>query len=412
VPLEVVRALALLTMSESDAKQPPKDGTKSPKQSPNQPGKHIHKVKHKRIQSVPAEALFPSTGGLGEEAEGYLVKVLEERRARAKAYDANWDASVEGERPPLRRVSFGATAFATQESSNREESSERHHEVARRRFQSLVTQVRSMQSHRQLDVPSSDRTAQNQLAGPSPAAPELNDGPNVFHGVGGADTQMGKSAFSQADTNTDMVIGAAIAVTENFDQDDETISVASTSEYSVASTEGTDEELLPLTGSSGRPQRGGWFSDSAAKRRRRKASRKKWRKRKRHCRRVIRRTCRCDRYWFADLLHPVSLAKSTLHFITSSWFSKVGFPSLVIAFVLFYHLNNPSLDFIGAATLSWWLVFIARQTLTFQLAIVAESIVIDGFALKSRLAVHIFSPLLTLCVISAKGWPFLCVGKW
>ena len=126
----------------------------------------------------------------------------------------------------------------------------------------------------------------------------------------------------------------------------------------------------------------------------------------------LRRTCRCHRYWFAPVLHPVQLAKALKTFLTTSWFVRLGLPCLFIAFVMFYSLHNPSLDVIEQATLSWWFVFVARQTLTLQLAIITQSIVIDGFALRSRYAVHIFSPLLTLVVISSKGWPFILTCEY
>ena len=45
-----------------------------------------------------------ATVGLQDEAEEHLIKVLEERRARSSGAK-DWDASVEGESPPLRRLS-------------------------------------------------------------------------------------------------------------------------------------------------------------------------------------------------------------------------------------------------------------------------------------------------------------------
>lgn len=409
------------TGPQDSAQSPTKSGEgEEGKQSPRKSAKltsslssskHKHK-KHKRFQSEPPDptTLFPSTGGLEEEAEGYLVRILEERRARAKAHDDDWDASVEGERPPLRRVSFKGAAVFTPESTQHE-NAEDVHVAARQRFRSLAMKVRDMQSQHRLDVQPSNG---HEHGIPTiPEHPQEKVGGNaVFEGVGGEDKRIGESAFSQADTNTDKVIMAAMAVNENYYKDDDTASIASSSGFSEAPTEGTDEEMLPLTGTGEPSQRRGWFRGSAERRRRRKAARKKWRKRRRHCMRKLHKVCRCDRYWFSDLLHPAVIGRSTVQFITASWFTKLGFPSLMAAIVFFYFLRNPSLDFIGQATLSWWLVFVARQTLTLQLAIISERIFIDGFALKSRYAVNIFSPLLTLCVISSKGWPFLFVGKW
>lgn len=398
-------------MSEEDNKDP--EPLKSVLQKSSR--KSRHKRHHgRRFQSEPPamNTLFPPPGGTGsgleEEAEGHLLRVLEERRARATSKDADWDPSVEGEQPPLRRVTFdGAAMFSPYSTTEQGENNEEDvHAAARLRFQNLAMKVRAMHSRRSLNVDSSEGPEANQPRGNDPTTKQGQDEEtDVFQGVGGVGTQIGQSVFSQADTNTDMVISAAMAVVENYNQDDETGSVLSESVYSDAgSTEyvGNDGELLPLTG---RPStQGDW-------RRRTKAVRRKWRKRKKRCMKTIQRTCRCHRYWFAEIMHPVSLGKSFFRFLTSSFFAKLGFPSLVTAFILFYYLQNPSLDFIGAATISWWLVFIARQTLTWQLAIVTECIVIDGLALKSRYPVKLLSPLLTLCVISSKGWPFLSTSK-
>lgn len=407
-------------MSEEEDEDPTPLKSLLKKTSPKtRPKKH-----NRRFQSEPPSmsALFPqdssgSGGGLEEEAEGHLLRVLEERRARANKKETDWDASVEGERPPLRRVSFqGAAMFspATTIEHEHEDKGEDVHAAARLRFQNLAMKVRAMQtsSKRNLNVESSPEQQPQASHAPGrglePTQEEQEEETDVFEGVGGVETQIGESAFSQADTNTDMVISAAFAVDENFKQDDETASILSESVYSEGSSEyaGNIDEMLPLTGSGRAPTQGGWFG-----RRRRKAIRRKWHRTKKRCMKSLRRTCRCHRYWFADILHPVSLGRSILRFLTSSFFARLGFPSLVAAFVLFYLLYNPSIDIIGNATISWWLLFITRQTLTLQLAIATQCVVIDGLALKSRYAVKLLSPLLTLCVISSKGWPFLSACK-
>lgn len=332
-----------------------------------------------------------------DEAETQLLRVLEERRARANVNATDWNASVEGETPPLRRVSFqGTSVFAAPE--KKETTSEEQHRLARQRFQKLVLHVRDMNSQKSLNVESSERRPAVEHTRIATVAEEEEDGTNVFEGVGGMETELGKSAFAQGDTNTDKVISAALAVDENYNQDDETASVMSDSVYSEGSDIGTAEELPLLAG------------DSASRRASvisRRQGRRKWHKRRKRCLKFLHRTCRCHRYWFAPVLHPAQLAKALKTFLTASWFVRLGLPCLVTAFVMFYSLHNPSLDVIEQATLSWWFVFVTRQTLTLQLAIITQSIVIDGFALRSRYAVSIFSPLLTLCVISSKGWPFI-----
>lgn len=56
---------------------------------------------------------------------------------------------------------------------------------------------------------------------------------------------------------------------------------------------------------------------------------------------------------------------------------------------------------------SWWLLFAARQLITFALAVISEFIVIDIFCLHLRLINFFRSPLLTLLLIQSRGWPFL-----
>jgi hypothetical protein len=111
------------------------------------------------------------------------------------------------------------------------------------------------------------------------------------------------------------------------------------------------------------------------------------------------------------VLHPAVIAKAIIDFCLRSWFSRIGVPALIIAFVLFYHMGNPTLDMFDKATASWWFIFVARQCLMLQLAIAIEYFVIDGLALRSRLAVNIFGPFLTLFIIDAKGWPFIVASK-
>jgi hypothetical protein len=80
------------------------------------------------------------------------------------------------------------------------------------------------------------------------------------------------------------------------------------------------------------------------------------------------------------------------------------------AFFLFYYMGNPTLDFMSQATASWWLIFLARQTLTFELALIVESCII-GLALRSKLVVKVFGPLVTLFIINSEGWPFISTSK-
>ena len=214
-----------------------------------------------------------------------------------------------------------------------------------------------------------------------------------------------RSEFSRANTNTNRLFTAAMVVDETLNKDDDTDSIIS----ETGDSESMDEELLPLTGTeeSSQHQNRGWFgygstdADGSA--------RKKWRKRRKKLAKTLHQSC-CYGSRLAEMFHPVVLLKAVGRFITSSWFTKIGLPALLTACFLYYYMGNPTLDFMNQATASWWLIFLARQTLTFELALIAESFMI-GLALRSKLVVRIFGPLVTLFIINSKGWPFISTSK-
>jgi hypothetical protein len=348
---------------------------------------------------------FQRSNVLDEEAEDYLVKVLEERRERASVFDKGWDASVEGERPPLRRLSQeGAEMFITP-------PIDESRPAAKNWFRSLANRhILKLKSQRVLSDDSSDMMGQEKNDPHKEQGVEVQ---GVFRGVGGEGTTIGQSGFSHANTNTDRLFSAAVVVDETFKQHDETTSVESGSECSDT----MNEERLPLTGTDMATHRHwgsiSWFAQgSADNARRKRAAGKRRRKRKKRCLKMLEKACCLSpRSWMREVLHPAVIAKAIIDFILRSWFSRIGVPALIIAFVLFYHMGNPTLDMFDKATASWWFIFVARQCLMLQLAIAIEYFVIDGLALRSRLAVNIFGPFLTLFIIDAKGWPFIVASK-
>lgn len=348
---------------------------------------------------------FQRSNVLDEEAEEHLVKVLEERRERASVFDKGWDASVEGERPPLRRLSQeGAEMFITP-------PSDESRPAAKNWFRSLANRhILKLKSQRVLSDDSSDMVGQEKN---DPHKEEGVEVQGVFRGVGGEGSTIGQSGFSHANTNTDRLFSAAVVVDETFKQHDETTSVESGSECS----ETMDEERLPLTGTDMETHRRwgsiSWFAQASAENARRKrAAGKRRRKRKKTCLKMLEKACCLSpRSWMREVLHPAVIAKAIIDFVLRSWFSRIGVPALIIAFVLFYHMGNPTLDMFDKATVSWWFIFVARQCLMLQLAIAIEYFVIDGLALRSRLAVNLFGPFLTLFIIDAKGWPFIVASK-
>jgi hypothetical protein len=100
-------------------------------------------------------------------------------------------------------------------------------------------------------------------------------------------------------------------------------------------------------------------------------------------------------------------------------------PSTGIASILFYLAGNPPCGyktctteqqgnigiFVNAAyqaSASWWLLFIGcRQVITFTMARVMDSFIIDYVALQTRYMNLILGPYLTLAIVQAKGWPFI-----
>jgi hypothetical protein len=92
-------------------------------------------------------------------------------------------------------------------------------------------------------------------------------------------------------------------------------------------------------------------------------------------------------------------------------------PAGVIAAILFYLCDNPltetgkgksETDPQDGASISWWLIFMCvRQVLTFCLALGLQEFIIDFLSLGTRLMLRLAGPVITLLVVSSKGWPFV-----
>jgi hypothetical protein len=96
-------------------------------------------------------------------------------------------------------------------------------------------------------------------------------------------------------------------------------------------------------------------------------------------------------------------------------------PATAIASILFYAAGNPPCNFetctkadssgkfnneYHLASASWWLLFICcRQVITFSMARGTEAFVIDFLAIRTRWAVRVLGPYITLCIVQSKGWP-------
>ena len=90
-------------------------------------------------------------------------------------------------------------------------------------------------------------------------------------------------------------------------------------------------------------------------------------------------------------------------------------PALAVSAFLFYHLGNPPFKiFSNDATISWWILFIIRNYMTLQLAYGSEYVLVDVLAQNSTVLIDIVGPLVTLYIITAKGWPLVLLfwGMW
>lgn len=79
-------------------------------------------------------------------------------------------------------------------------------------------------------------------------------------------------------------------------------------------------------------------------------------------------------------------------------------PLVIVAAILFYGVGNPDLGKEGA-TISWFLLFLVRQVITFTFAKASEIFMIDYLSLKKRFTVRVFGPSFALFVVQSKGYP-------
>lgn len=88
-------------------------------------------------------------------------------------------------------------------------------------------------------------------------------------------------------------------------------------------------------------------------------------------------------------------------------------PLTGIAAILYYLVNNPPTGISqdgssgSKASTSWWLLFVARQVITFSLALLMQLLLIDFLALGTRIVLRLCGPILTLLIVQSKGYPFV-----
>ncbi|CAJ1888982.1 unnamed protein product [Cylindrotheca closterium] len=77
-----------------------------------------------------------------------------------------------------------------------------------------------------------------------------------------------------------------------------------------------------------------------------------------------------------------------------------------IAAILYYFAGNP-VAMEGQASVSWYLLFCARQVITLSLALASQVIIIDFLCVSTKFLLRLMGQYLTLLLIMSKGWPFV-----
>lgn len=292
------------------------------------------------------------------EAEDKVVSIVEDQRQESNA--GEWTASVQGEQPPLDRFPLGENVF----------SSDHPEGVAS--FQSLARRVMM-----------NSKTEQMTAMGNLFIATDKEDTEDIF-------AQDTHDAPHQT-AHTDAFISGAEKVNELFKEED-SISPSMTSSMA---TDAEGEPLLPTTNVP--PSTYG-----SSLRRKRK----------------VRKRGKVSQFWclprnqysLAEIVNPEECRKSLRRLLLDSGITYIVLPCMIVSFVLFYWVSNIALDFMpGTAPLSWWLLFVARQVVTMELAMVLQHLVVEGLALRTKWLVLAFGPLITLGVIQAKGWPLVAI---
>ena len=89
----------------------------------------------------------------------------------------------------------------------------------------------------------------------------------------------------------------------------------------------------------------------------------------------------------------------------------VGIPASIVSWILFYGIGDPELDFLpGQITLSWWLNFVSRQTVTLDVARCLQYLLFDIMIGGSSTMMKILGPGICQYCIKSKGWPAVAVG--
>jgi hypothetical protein len=97
-------------------------------------------------------------------------------------------------------------------------------------------------------------------------------------------------------------------------------------------------------------------------------------------------------------------------------FGYLMLPMLAIAAILFHVGGNPPTGKGPAmdskeASVSWYLIFGARQLVTLTMAKLWQLLLVDFFALQTRVTLRFGGPVVTLWIVAGRGWPFI-ISTW
>ncbi len=354
------------------------------------------------MASVPSRTLNRQ-GGMSafnqeQEAEGALVSNLEVRRANASKRK-DWDAAVEGEVPPLERVPISdSTFFPTPQVAKGVPDM----------FTSIAKQfnfskgVKALKKTGTLGFSRKRPSLKDRVEGRSVEKPDVFSSFRV------------EKADGKFNSHMDNLVESAIKVNQIFEKDPyvsnggegDTNADAQPHSY-VFARDDTAEPLLPVT-SPGADQYSYSYGSAGSA-----IGMKRPKKKKRANEGVATSQFWCiprSRFGLAEIFNPVACMRGLLRFLFASTLPFVILPAVLVASLLYYQMGNPSIEFLpGEASLSWWLLFIARQALVLELVLVVEYLAVEGIALRTKWMVYSCGPLVTLWFINAKGWPLITI---
>ena len=90
-------------------------------------------------------------------------------------------------------------------------------------------------------------------------------------------------------------------------------------------------------------------------------------------------------------------------------------PLVGVAGILFYLAGNPGTGYVevgeestsGKPSISWILLFCARQVVTFSIALAMQAFLVDFLALNTRILLRLVGPVLSLLIVQSRGWPMI-----